>query len=510
MPKHIFDNRLYYGDNLEVLRKYIGNETVDLCYIDPPFNSNRTYNQIYLNKGSEDKAQAQAFTDTWVWDATAIKGYKEILENQSNRFTTQTVLLIEGLEKVIGRDSLLAYLIHITLRVTEIHRVLKNNGSIYLHCDPTASHYLKLILDTVFVANGGEFVNELIWCYSIGGRSKNNFGEKHDIIFWYSKGDKWIFNGDDPGVRISRKPNSHMKTETDKDGITWQVKTDRKTKKVYRYPLDKTANDYWTDIEQLNREDAERLGYPTQKPEVLLERILRASSKEGDTILDAYCGCGTTATVSEKTHRKWIGIDITYQSISLILKRLEDEVGKTCLQNIELTGVPKDWESAKALAEKPDDKTRKEFEKWAVLYYSNNRARINEKKGGDGGIDGIALIQDYDKEMRIENKKIIFSVKSDKILIPAYVNQLKGKMHDENIVIGILICLNEPTKGMLKEAKEMGMYKNTFFDLEYPRLQIVTVKEMFDENKRLNIPVIEIVKSADFSGKENKAQLKLL
>lgn len=500
-------NKLYYGDNLEVLRKYIKDETIDLCYIDPPFNSNRNYNQIYLNEGEEDKAQAHAFTDTWMFDDVARIGYEEIINNDKNRFNVKTILLIEGLAKVLGKESLLAYLIHITLRVVEIHRVLKRTGSFYLHCDPTSSHYLKLVIDTIFVTEGGGFRNEILWYYynKIHDRRKKLFPRATDTIFFYVKDINSNFTyhqlkeqRDSPIKQLARKKvNGKMVNAKGADGkVIYNIKEDRTLDNVWRIPC-------------LQPAAPERLGYQTQKPEELLERVINASTNEGDLVLDAYCGCGTTVTVAERLKRKWIGIDITYQSISLILWRLENRNGKLSLQNIELNGAPKDWESAKLLAEKSDDKTRKEFEKWAVLFYSNNKARINEKKGADGGIDGISLIQERNLKTDIENKKIIFSVKSDKTLLPAYINQLKGKMHDNEIVMGVFICLYEPTRGMIKEAKEMGNYKNNLFNMEYPRLQIVTVKEMFDENKRLNIPVLEQNKKAEKAETIDKDQHSL-
>lgn len=508
------ENKLFYGDNLSDLRKYIKDESVDLCYIDPPFNSKRNYNQIYLNQGEEDKAQAQAFVDTWEYDKVAAEGYKEIINDEQNRFTNQTRLLIEGLAKVLDKGSLLAYLIHITLRAVEIQRVLKPTGSFYLHCDPTASHYLKLVCDSIFCAKGGDFKNEIVWSNETSSgyksQAQNKFVRGHDIIFFYTK-NKSIFN-----IQYLPLSKSTIKRydKTNEDSRKYKIyyEDDGAERIVY---LDKSKGrkltDTWTDMPSFQTVNASRewLGYPTQKPEVLLERIIKASSNKGDVILDAYCGCGTTVVVAEKLHRKWIGIDITYQSISLILKRLEDNIGKSCLKNIELNGVPKDWESAVALANKEDDKTRKEFEKWAILFYSNNRARINEKKGADAGIDGVALIQDRDQNSNIENKKIIFSVKSDKTLVPAYINQLKGKMHDANVVMGIFICLYEPTKGMIREAKEMGIYKNILFNFEFPKLQIITVKEMFDKGMRLSIPVIDAVKKAEYKGKTDSDQSKL-
>ncbi|MFM9158651.1 MAG: DNA methyltransferase, partial [Dolichospermum sp.] len=189
-------NQLYYGDNLEVLRRYIKDDSVDLCYIDPPFNSQRNYNQIYNNIGAEGKAQAQAFIDTWEWDDHAIHGINEILINDHGLFTQQCIALITGLSNVLGKGSLLAYLVSMTLRITEIHRVLKPTGSFYLHCDPTASHYLKLILDAVFCSQRGNYINEIIWCYETGGRSNNFYPRKHDIIFRYSKGKIYYFNVD--------------------------------------------------------------------------------------------------------------------------------------------------------------------------------------------------------------------------------------------------------------------------------------------------------------------------
>jgi DNA modification methylase len=493
------------------MRKYIKDNTIDLCYIDPPFNSKRNYNQIYNNIGNEDKAQAQAFIDTWTWDNEAIKGFGLIQENYNGLFTKQSIELLTGLEKVLGKGSLLAYLVSMTLRIVEIFRVLTPTGSFYLHCDPTASHYIKLIIDAIFCPNGGDFRNEIVWCYSIGGRSSETFGEKHDVILFYSKGKKWTFNGDDEHVRIDRKPNSHMKVITGPNGDTLQVKTDKKTGKEYVYPLDKIANDYWIDIEQLNREDAERLGYPTQKPEELLERIIGASSNEGDTVLDAYCGCGTTVIVAEREKRNWIGIDITYQSISLILKRLEDTFDKQVLANIELNGIPEDMKSAIALANKKEDKTRKEFEKWAVLTYSNNRAIINEKKGSDTGIDGIAYMMDKNDKGETELKKVLFSVKSDKTPHVSYIRDFYGTIEREKAAMGYFITLYPATKDMKAECKKLELYKNALMETEYPKIDIVTVEEILS-GKRIPIPTshqIDVLKSAK-PKESRKKQGKLL
>jgi len=384
------------------LRKYIKDETVDLCYIDPPFNSKRNYNQIYNNVGKEDKAQAQAFVDTWTWDDEANKNLAEIQSRCSEvrtryfaSLTVQTVDLIEGLTKVLKKSSLLAYLVNMTLRIAEIHRVLKPTGSFYLHCDPTSSHYLKLVLDAIFCSQGGEYQNEIVWIYRERELSKHHWNKKHDVIFFYTKSNKYIFNYQEVMESYSEYTLKHkFKYQDEKGYYRLRYKDGRNDPKVesdqtYRQYADKGVLPRdWFDIPILNQASKERLGYPTQKPETLLERIIKASSNKDNVILDAFCGCGTTLAVAEKLGRNWIGIDITYQSIALILKRLEDQ--NADIGNIEMNGVPKDFDSAVALANKTDDRTRKEFEKWAILTYSKNRAMIHEKKGGDGGIDGIA------------------------------------------------------------------------------------------------------------------------
>lgn len=492
--------KLYYGDNLEVLRKYIKDESIDLCYIDPPFNSKRNYNQIYNNVGKEDKAQAQAFIDTWTWDDEAIKGFEQITTNYNGMFTKQSIELIIGLEKVLGKDSLLAYLISMTLRIAEIQRVLKPTGSFYLHCDPSASHYLKLVLDSVFCAKGGDFRNEIVWGYTgPGSPAMKQFNRKHDIIFWYSKGDTWTFNKED--VLLPYKDGMpHSGGFVEKDGSRLNPEDYRKGK---------VPETWWTDIAIVARSIKERLGYPTQKPEKLLERIIKASSNNGDTILDAYCGCGTSIAVAERLNRNWIGIDITYQSISLILKRLEDSFGKDAVKDIEINGVPRDISSAIALAHKKDDRTRKEFEKWAVLTYSNNRAIINEKKGADGGIDGIAYILDIDNANKNQEvKQVLFSVKSDKSPKLSYVRDFFGTIEREKAAMGYFITLYPPTRDMIAECKRIGNYKNTLIDKEFPRIEIVTVNEILNDT-RLSLPLsYDVVKSAQLK-ESDRGQSKL-
>lgn len=470
-------NKLYYGDNLDVLRRKIGDETVDLCYIDPPFNSKRNYNQIYNNIGSEDRAQAQAFIDTWLWDDYAVSGFDEILENLAGRFQPKLVDLIKGLTPVLGKDSLLAYLVSMSLRITEIHRVLKPSGSFYLHCDPTSSHYLKLILDAIFCSTGGDFRNEIVWCYKSGGASKTDFSKKHDVIFRYSKGKVFTFNYE--------TEKSYGQTGGGQGGKVKYYRDEIGTYSIVG------IKDWWT-ISMLSTTHSERLGYPTQKPETLLERIVKASSNENDLVLDAYCGCGTTVAVAQRLGRRWIGIDITYQSVSLVLRRLEKTFGPEVLNGISTDGIPKDMASVLALVNKKDDRLRKEFEKWAVLTYTNNRAVVNDRKGADAGIDGTA----YFKTGKSDNAKIVFQVKSGGVK-RGDIATLRGDMGREEAALACLVTLEEPTSSMKSEAKAAGQYRHEDMGRSYDRISIVTVREIVEGNKRLEIPMsLEVLAAA--------------
>lgn len=554
-------NRLYYGDNLDVLRAHVQDETVDLCYIDPPFNSKRNYNQLYNNVGKEDKAQAQAFADTWTWNQAANEGLEEITSNRNGLYTTQSIYLIIGLEKVLGKGSLLAYLVSITQRMAEIYRALKPTGSFYLHCDPTASHYLKLVLDCMFLPRGGEFLNEITWKrYAVHSLSKKRYDAISDIIFFYSKSTEYRFNAQYEAMTKEElnKRFPYLEKETGRHyqhvaleqsankqsagevrfikgqkvsselGWRWTQATfdERLAKNPYliywtetgkpRYKIyadeyeGKPVSNIWTDIPYLSAGDKERLGYPTQKPEALLERIIKASSREGDTVLDCYCGCGTTIAVAERLKRNWIGVDITYQSISLILKRLEDSFGTDFSNEVAhkdtkkpareprvvLSGVPQDFESAVALAHRQDDRVRKEFEKWVVLTYSNNRAVINDKKGGDGGIDGTAFMLDGDAANKPEFKEVIFSVKSNKTLSPAVIRDLFGTIEREKAAMGYLITLY-PMPNLVKEAEKYGTYNNKLFGHSYPKIQVITIQQILN-GERMHLPAsVEVLKKAE-------------
>ena len=541
-------NHLYYGDNLDVLRKYVPDESVDLCYIDPPFNSKRNYNQIYTNKGKEDLAQAQAFVDTWVWDELAIKGFSEIVSNENGVFTDQCIKLMIGLKTVLGEGNLFAYLVSIALRCAEIFRVLKPTGSFYFHCDPTSSHYIKLVLDAIFCAQGGDYRSEITWkrssAHSDTKQGRKAYGNIGDIIFYYVKSKQYCFNTQytpydkeyiaktykhkDPDGRLWKSsdltgPGGAAKGNPSYEflGVTryWRYSE----KNMYsllqdgrihqsrkgavprmKHYLDEMPGvpiqSIWTDIPPLSSHAKERLGYPTQKPEQLLERIIETSSNQGDVVLDAYCGCGTTVAVAQKLNRKWIGIDITYQAISLILKRLEDAYGTEAIEldSLKVAGIPRDLQSATALATRKDDRTRKEFEKWAVLTYTRNRAIINQKKGADKGIDGTVF---FLKEQG--HGRIIFQVKSGKVQ-SRDIRDLQGTMTREKADAGIFITLKPPSKAMLKEVKAAGIFHHKAMNKDYPCIEIVTVDDILNGN-RIDIPLsLEVLRSAERKQKSGK------
>lgn len=481
-------NCLLYGDNLDILRKKIQSDTIDLVYIDPPFNSKRNYNQIYNNVGREDRAQAQAFTDTWTWDDLAASGYDEIIGNEHGRFQPQLVDLLKGLTLVIQKGSLLAYLVNMSLRITELHRVLKPTGSFYLHCDPTAGHYLKLVLDAVFIPLGGDFRNEIIWHYLKWSVQQRQFVRNHDNVFFYSKTDSpdRVFNT----LFVERSPATQRRFGNAKIVSSHNSKGERKPSQTSGESEGVAMDDVW----DISRVPPIKQLYPTEKPPTLLERIILASTNPGDLVLDAYCGCGTTVTVAQRLRRRWIGMDITYQSIATILRRFESEFpGQGIASNIVIDGIPRDMASAQALAHKKDDRLRKEFEKWAVLTYTNNRAVINEKKGSDGGIDGTA----YFWRTKAETDKVVFQVKSGNVG-RGDIAKLKGDMTREKAEVGVMITLEDATQPMRLEAKQAGIYADEFTGRKYDRVQIVTIQEMLEEKKRLELPLsLEVLRTAE-------------
>ncbi len=306
------ENSLHCGDNLEVLAAHVAKESVDLCYIDPPFFSRRDYRH----------AGVPAFTDRWSWNPAAAQDYRCVTTHPDVGVTVQTAALFAGLHGALGAGPLLAYLVNAARRIAALWRVLKATGTFYLHGDPTASHYLKLVCDSLFCPRGGECRNEIIWSYESGGRGGRDFAWKHDTILRYAKSKTWTF--DAPAVHLprARTRRNHMKRSLDADGRAYASISS--AGKTYRYYEDEGVipSDVWTDVSHLHQRDPERTGYPTQKPAALLERLIRASSREGDLVLDACCGSGTTLVVAQKLGRRWIGIDLSPTAIKLARARL--------------------------------------------------------------------------------------------------------------------------------------------------------------------------------------------
>ncbi|XDZ65268.1 DNA methyltransferase [Alphaproteobacteria bacterium LSUCC0684] len=443
-------NALHYGDCLDILPT-IPDASVDLIYLDPPFNSNANYNMLFGAEQGEDTAQIQAFTDTWYWRPDHEDVYSDLMLRGGTLGNTT-----EALMQILGRCGMLAYLFFMMQRLILMKRVLKQTGSIYLHCDPKASHYLKIIMDAVF--GQLNFINEIIWHYQTGGGSKRWYAKKHDTILFYAMGEKYTFNYAHDLLQVRRGEGAIARAANPTGA---RLSADDTTK---------TAMSVWTDINALNSQAKERLGYPTQKPLALLNRIISASSNEGDVVLDPFCGCGTTVDAAEALGRRWIGIDISCLAINVILERLENIHGKKALDKIEVSGIPRDL----AGAEKMFRRDPLEFERWAVGLI---RGRPNDRQRGDGGSDGELRFYSRDND---RPQRGIISVKGGQTLTPSMVNELEGAVTKFNADMGVLITLRTPTRGMIETSNQFGLWEDTFTGNSYPRIQIITIRELLD------------------------------
>ncbi|MBA7546399.1 hypothetical protein ES705_38789 [subsurface metagenome] len=505
-------NTLYYGDNLDILKNYIKDETVDLIYLDPPFQSGKNYNIIFQPKTGEIKganSQIKTFEDTWRWGEEAEREYTELI---TGTLTTgppgqKLIDLMKAMRGYLAECPLLAYLCMMAPRLVEMRRALKDTGSIYLHCDPTASHYLKLLMDAVFGANN--FRNEIVWSY--GARAtvrKSGFPQKHDIIFLYSKLANYFFNPLYLGEY--KDPTLKRYNKIDEQGKRYAlIKRIRSgTGEIYygkTYPKEEGApmTDVW-DIPTMASTSKERIGYPTQKPEALLERIIKASSNEDDLALDPFCGCGTTVAVAERLRRKWLGIDITYLAIDVIKKRLEKHHIKEN-EHFKVYGDPKDIYSAGKLAEQKPF----QFEVWAVSQLNATPTT----KTGDKGVDGVMNFIDNTKKEKIGRG--IISVKGGHSINPGMVRDLKGTIQSQNADFGILITLRKPTRGMIEEAVKEGnfnhCYQEGITNKKIPKIQLLTVEDLFTDPIPVKLPpdVIEPYRKPDIK-KDNRQQTLLM
>lgn len=503
-------NVLYYGDNLDVLREHIPGESVDLIYLDPPFNSNASYNVLFAEQdGTRAASQIEAFTDTWRWDQAAVANYERTVEQGG-----KVADALMAMRTFLGPSNMLAYLSMMAPRLVELRRVLKSTGSIYLHCDPTSSHYLKLLMDAVFAPE--RFFAEIVWkrtsAHSDAKQGRQQYGHIHDILLCYTVSDSWKWNpiylphttdyikskypyteagtGRRYGFDNLTGPGGAAKGNPFYEvmGVShyWRYSRERMAQLIeaglvvqpspgavprFKRYLDENLGvplqDVWTDISPINSQAQERLGYPTQKPLALLERIITASSNPGDVLLDPFCGCGTAVDAAQRLGRQWIGIDITHLAINLIRHRMRDAYGDTAV--FDVIGEPTDIAGAQQLAH--DDPYQ--FQWWALGLVGARP--VEQKKGADRGIDGRLFFHD---EQGGETKQVILSVKAGHIH-RNHVHELRGVMEREHAAIGVLLSMEQPTRPMREEAADAGSYDGPW-GRHYPRLQLLTVTDLLD------------------------------
>ena len=522
-------NTLYFGDNLDILRRYVPDQSVDLVYLDPPFNSNADYNVLFKSHtGERAAAQIKAFEDTWRWDEAAARLFEATVTGEGQAAVhvglSQT---LQAFRRMLGESDMMAYLAMMAPRLYELHRVLKPTGSLYLHCDPTASHYLKLLLDALF--GPVNFRSEIIWKRTGSHNSAKRWAPVHDTIFFYSKSDSFVWNPvyqplpqetadawynnveAETGRRYNRDNLTGPGVRSGPSGAPWRGIDPSAKGRHWAIPgfvkdivgdldtlealdaLDKAGRIHWpkkaggapmvkryldeargipaldviTDISPLKNNLPERLGYPTQKPEALLERIVEASSNPGDVVLDPFCGCGTAIAAAQRLGRRWIGIDITHLAVTLIKHRLRDAFADEA--RYEVVGEPVTLDGAKALAEED----RYQFQYWALGLVG---ARPHEqKKGADRGIDGrLPFFDDNSGQPR----EVLIQVKSGAVSAQA-VRDLRGTVEREGAALGVLLTLEPPTGPMRKEAFAAGYYTSPDGE-KYPRLQLLTAEELLD------------------------------
>jgi len=525
-------DKLYYGDNLHILREHVADESVDLIYLDPPFNSNASYNVLFkAPDGHESHAQMEAFDDTWHWGLSAEQAFDEVISSGN----TDAAEMLRAMRSFLKENDMMAYLAMMAVRLIELHRVLKPTGSLYLHCDPTASHYLKILLDAVF--GPFYFRSEITWKRTSAHSASKRWNDVHDTILFYSKSDKYTWNtvllphdpeyvaryknvdangrrwADDnltaPGKRNGESGAAWKGLNPTDKGNHWKISNvavfgivgEERAKQMGTLEkldlLDSHGLIHWpksaggksfprfkrilgpgmpvqdiiADIPPLNSQAQERLGYPTQKPVALLERILNASSNEGDVVLDPFCGCGTTVHAAQKLKRRWIGIDVTNLAISLIQKRLRDAFPPTDL-DFEVLGVPKDMDGARALA--AADKYQ--FQWWAVSLVEAVPFG-GKKKGADGGIDGYIYFKPDGKV----TEKAVVSVKGGGNVGVGMIRDLIATVERDRAKMGLLLTLTPPTREMEKEAISAGFYKTEYG--EYPKIQILTIERLLAGDK---------------------------
>jgi DNA modification methylase len=508
-------NVLYYGDNLPIMREHIPDESVDLVYLDPPFNSARDYNVLFKQaKRDENQAQITAFTDTWQWSK---RRYEEFFDDSKN---ARLFDLIDALHKILGTSEMMAYLVMMAPRLLDLHRVLKPTGSLYLHCDPVASHYLKMTLDAVFGPTN--YRSEIAWkrqsAHSDVKQGRMAYGNIKDILLYYTKTAAYRFNPQ--YTSYSRDYSDQFYRHVDPDGrrfrlsdmtgpggaakgnpryevlgVTryWRYSRERMAQLIAQGRVVQTNPDavpqekryldempgvplqnIWDDIKPIQPHSPERTGYQTQKPLALLERIISASSNPGDLVLDPFCGCGTAVVASEKLGRRWIGIDITFIAVDLMISRLAKDFGLVRGKDYDVIGDPKDAYSARKLFEE----SPKQFEIWAVGLVAGVP---QPEKSADKGVDGKVYFQDLEGNLQWA----VCQVKGGH-LTPTAIRDFAHVIEREKAAMGFFICLETPTKGMYDEAEELGFFESPS-GRRIPKLQTRTIKELL-EQKEFDFP----------------------
>jgi site-specific DNA-methyltransferase (adenine-specific) len=510
-------NQLYYGDNLDVLQRHIKDETVDLVYLDPPFKSNQDYNVLFAEKdGTAAAAQFKAFEDTWEWNQDAAAMYEQLVEGGG-----KVSDVMQAFRRFLGTNDMLAYLTMMAPRLVELRRVLKATGSIYLHCDQTAGHYLKLLMDAIF--GPVNFRSEITWRRTNIHNDSKSWSNVSDSLLYYVRDNRepFIWNPihlkhseqhvsskyqKDENGRLytlsdmtSPHPRPNMMyvwkgypspamgwrysketmAKLDGEGRVWYPGDTSKRPRLRRY-LDEMpgtlVTNIWADIFPINSQAQERLGYPTQKPEALLERVITTGTNTGDVILDPFCGCGTTIAVAQRLNRRWIGIDITHLAIGLIKSRLRDAFGDDVLKTYDVIGEPVSVPDAAQLAKEDPY----QFQWWALGLVGARPT--DQRKGADHGIDGRLLF--HDEAGSGKTKQIMLSVKAGHVNV-SQLRDLRGVIDREKAEIGVLLCLEDVTKPMRTEAASAGFYKSPWGN--HPRLQILTVAELLD-GKQIDYP----------------------
>jgi DNA modification methylase len=502
-------NRLFFGDNLTVLRDQIKDESVDLVYLDPPFNSDANYNVLFRSpSGHESDAQVEAFRDSWEWADSARDAYADVIQANGD-----LALVIANFKKWLGENAMMAYIVMMAVRLIELRRVLKPNGTLYLHCDPTASHYLKIVLDAVFGHENAR--SEIIWKRTNARGTKGNWPRLHDTILVYGGSDATfvaqtmpadkaklphtLITGADgkkyqtfelTGAGVTKEGESgrpwhkfnptemgrhwgnSQKTmdEWDAAGLIHWPSNGGWPRRKAAEPFDPDARrvvvgDVWTDIDRLNQTAKERLGYPTQKPVALLDRIIQASTKPGDVVLDPFCGCGTSLESAQKNGRKWIGIDIAHYAMTLIEGRLKAKYEKL---DYVVYGRPTDLAGARELARRD----KYQFQWWAAWRLGSQTYR-EDKKGADRGIDGNIYFHNGPYGIG----RIVVSVKGGENVGVQMVRDLRGVIEREEAEMGIMVTLAEPTGPMISEAASAGFVRKSAHG-RLPRLQIATIAEL--------------------------------